>query len=700
MTFARTPLAAALGAALGAVVHPPAQAQTATPLSSVVVTATPLRSELFDLVAPVNLLQGQGLRLKQQPTLGETLGNEVGVSSTYFGPNASRPVIRGLDGDRIRLLQNGVGVLDASAASFDHAVSLEPLLVDRIEVVRGPAALLYGGNAVGGVVNTIDGRIPQEGVTRTFQGAADLRYGGPASEKAGAFRMNAGNETIVLHVDAFKRDTKDLRIPGYQRSRQLREAEPLPPGEEEVRGRLPNSDAESSGGAAGVSVMLGNRGYIGTSYAGYDTEYGTVAEQDVRIDMRQRRWDVAGEYRDMSAFAKALRFKLGHSDYRHDELENGAVGTSFTSKGIDSRIELEHGRLGPFRGAFGAQFTDFDFAALGDEAYVPSTSTRNAAGFIYEETTVGALKLSFGGRMESARVRADAFTAAGLPGDSRSFSPRSGSFGAFYAFTKEYGVAFNYAYTERAPTFQELYADGPHLATNAFEIGDRALGKEKSNAFDLALRKQGAGWTGSVGVFYNRFKDYVALLPSLDPATGERLFRDAEDRSLPAVTDPGTAGYAEPIQQFGYQHIPAEFRGIEAQGTFGLWSRNAQRVDLELRVDYTRAKNRDTDEAIPRIPPLRFGGALVYTGERIGGRLDVLRAQKQDKVPDGEFETDGYTMVNATASYRIRWSGIEWEAFLRANNLLDEDARLATSFLRDIAPLGRRSAMVGLRAAF
>jgi iron complex outermembrane receptor protein len=699
MSFRRTPLAAALAAALASLASAAAHAQSVTPLDSVVITATPLRSELLDLVSPVNLLQGQGLRLKQQQTLGETLGSELGISSTYFGPNASRPVIRGLDGDRIRLLQNGVGVLDASAASFDHAVSLEPLLVDRIEVVRGPAALLYGGNAVGGVVNSIDGRIPQQGVSRTFQGAVDLRYGGADTERAGAFRADMGNDRVVLHVDAFSRRTDDLRIPDYQRSPQLRAADPLPPGEEERRGRLPNSDSKSDGGAAGLSVMLPN-GYIGTSYAAYDSDYGTVAEEDVRIDLRQRRWDVAGELRDLSTFAKSLRFKLGHSDYRHDELEGGEVGTRFTNKGYDSRVELEHGPLGPFRGAFGVQYTDFDFSALGDEAYVPSTTTRNTAGFIYEETTFGPWKLSFGGRIERARVEAQPFEAAGLPGDSRRYTPWSGSAGVLYSLSREYGVAFNYAYTERAPTFQELYADGPHLATNAFEIGDRALGKEKSNAFDLSLRKQAGGWTGSVGVFYNRFKDFVTLLPSLDPGTGEALFRDAEDRSLPAVTDPDGAGYAEPIQQFTYQPIPAEFRGIEAQATLPVWSRAAQRVDLELRADYTRAKNRDNDESLPRIPPLRFGGALVYSADRLGARLDVLRAQKQDRVPDGEFETDGYTMVNASATYRIRFSGVDWEAFLRGINLLDEDARLSTSFLRNIAPLGRRTAMVGLRAAF
>lgn len=700
MSFRRTPGAAAVAAALAALA-PSAHAQTAaTPLSTVVITATPLRSELFDLVTPVNVLQGQGLRLKAQPTLGETLGNELGVSSTYYGPNASRPIIRGLDGDRIRLLQNGTGVIDASAASFDHAVTLEPLLLDRVEVVRGPAALLYGGNAVGGVVNAIDGRIPQQGLARPFEGAVDLRYDSVNDENAGAFRFETGTDRFVLHFDAFKRGTQDLRIPGDQRSRQLQAADPLPPGEQEVRNRLPNSDQSSDGAAIGGSLLFGNRGYLGASYAGYNSEYGTVAEEEVRIDLRQRRWDVAGELRDLSPFAQALRFKLGHSDYRHSELESGEVGTVFESKGYDSRIELEHGRVGPFKGAFGVQLIDFDFSALGDEAYVPSTSTRGIAGFVYEEMQVDRWKLSFGGRYDDVRVEAQEFEAAGLPGDRRTFNPLSGSVGVLYALTKEYGIAFNYAYTERAPTFQELYADGPHIATNAFEIGDRALGKEKSNAFDLALRRQGSGWTGSVGVFYNRFDDFVTLLPSLDPATGERLFRDAEDRTLPAVADPAGAGYAEPLQQFVYQPVPAEFRGVEAEAKFGLWEQGGRRVDAELRADYTRAKNRDTDQSLPRIPPLRFGGALVYTQERIGARLDVLRAQKQDKVPEGEFETDGYTMVTLSGTYRIRWNGIEWEAFLRGTNLLDEDARLATSFLRDIAPLGRRAVTAGLRAAF
>lgn len=673
-------------------------------LAPVFVTATPLGSDLFDLVAPATVLQGQGLRLKQQSTLGETLGNEVGISSTYFGPNASRPVIRGLDGDRIRVLQNGVGTIDASSTSFDHAVSIEPLMVERVEVVRGPAALMYGGNAVGGVVNVIDGRIPQEGLSKPVNGAVDLRYGSANIERAGAARLDVGNDRLVVHADAFSRENKDLKIPDYQRSARLRASEPLAPGEEERRGTLPNSAAKTDGGALGASLIFGDKGYTGLSYQQYDSEYGTVAEEDVRIHMRQERWDLAGELRELAPLIKGLKYKVGYSDYQHQEVEGGAIGTTFKNKGYDSRVELAHGKLGVVDGAIGVQATNFEFQALGDEAFLPSTTTDNLAGFIYEELQLGEragrAKLSFGARVERSKVDAAAFAATGAAADSRRFTPKSGSAGVFYPFGSQYGVAVNAAYTERAPTFQELYADGPHLATDAFEIGDRNLGKEKSTAFDASLRKQGDDWSGHVGAFYNRFKNYVGLLPSIDPATGLPLFRDADDRSLPATTDPSAAGFAHAVQQFVYSGVPAEFKGLEAQAKFKVWQTAGQRVDVELRGDYTRARNRDTGEALPRIAPLRYGGALVYARDRLGARLDVLRAEKQDKVPEGILPTDAYTMVNVAVTYRLNLTGVQWEAFLQGLNLLDEDARLATSFLKDIAPLGKRAVVIGLRGAF
>jgi iron complex outermembrane receptor protein len=712
MQLRRTPLACAVAALATAA----AQAQTtperpalmaqadsarAQELPPVVVTGTPLESDTFQLVSPANVLQGEGLRLKVQPTLGETLGAETGVSQSYFGPNSSRPIIRGLDGDRIRVLQNGIGGIDASTVSFDHAVSLEPLLVDRVEVVRGPAALLYGGNAVGGVVNLIDGRIPQQGLSKPVAGAVDLRYDSVNIGRAGTARVEAGNERLVLHVDGFAREAGDLRIPGnaWTPAAQAQRGEAGP------HGVLPNSASEADGFGIGGSLIFGDKGYTGLSYHTYNNEYGTVAEQAVKIDLKQHRWDFVGELRNLAPWVQSLKYKFGHSDYEHRELEFGLVSTTFKNKGYDSRVELAHGKLGPLQGALGVQVGESKISALGAESFLPVTKTENTGAFIYEEWPIGKVKLSLGGRAERVEVAAENFfneADASLiaPAATRKFSPVSGAFGAFWEFAPQYGLAFNAAYTERAPVNVELFANGPHVATNAFEIGNPNLGMEKSTAFDLGLRKKGEDWSGGVGVFYNRFKNFVALLASLDPATGLPVFRDAADRTLPPTTDPTGAGYAEPIQQFQYTAVPAVFRGIEADVRFRVWEAGGNRVDLELRSDYTRAKNRDTDESLPRIPPLRYGGGLVYSRDRLGARVDALHASKQDKVPRGESTTGAYTMVNAALTYRMPVAKVELEGFIRGTNLLNEEARLATSFLRDIAPLGKRAVSIGLRGAF
>ncbi len=712
MQFRQAPLAAALGLALAA--GAPAQTQPAPAagarapeLAPVVVTATPLGSDTFSLVSPANVLQGQGLRLKTQPTLGDTLGQETGVSQTYFGPNSSRPIIRGLDGDRIRVLQNGVGVIDASTVSFDHAVSLEPLLVDRVEVVRGPAALLYGGNAVGGVVNAIDGRIAQEGLAAPVQGAVDLRYNSVNDERAGAARVEAGNERFVLHLDAFKRKTHDLKIPGNARTpaeQAAREAagdtSPNP------SGKLPNSAADTDGGAIGASAIFGSRGYTGLAYSEYRSEYGTVAEETVKVDLKQKRWELAGELRDLAAWARTLRYKFAHSDYEHKELDAGVVGTTFKNKGYDGRIELGHGRLGPLEGAVGVQLGGQKFSALGEESFVPFTKTDLVAGFAYEEWRTGPWKLAFGARGESNKVRADDFfdAAAGSliqPGDSRRFTPWSGSVGVFYALTPEWGVAANAAYTERAPVNVELFANGPHVATDAFEVGNRNLGKEKSQAVDLGLRKQGGRWRGAAGVFYNRFDGFITLLPLLD-ANGAELFRDGEDRTQPAVPLAVAIanGYGNPLRELDYTAVPAQFLGFEADAALRVWERTGEAVELALRGDYTRAKRRDTGQPLPRIPPLRLGAGIAYLRDRLSARIDLLWADGQDRVPPGERPTASYTMLDAAVTQRLKLAGLDWEAFLKGTNLLNEDARLATSFLREIAPLGKRAVTLGLRGVF
>ena len=666
-------------------------------LPEVIVTGNPLGSDLFDLASPASVVRGEELFRLRRSTLGDTLDGLPGVAATGFGPNASRPVIRGLDGDRIRLLQNGSGMLDASSLSFDHAVSIDPLVIESAEVVRGPAALFYGGSAVGGVVNVIDNRIPQAAV-KGVNGRVEGRFGGADQEKAGAAVFEAGNGSLALHADVYSRDTDDLKIKGFARSARLRASDPQPV---EAYGTLPNSAAKSDGGAFGVSRTWAD-GYVGISRSQFNSVYGTVAEPTVSIDMQSSRWDVAGEVRELGTAIRALKFKAGKTDYEHTELDAGVPATVFRNKGHDMHLEATHGDLGPLKGAIGLQLTNFDFSALGAEAFVPSTSTDTKAGFFYEELPLGPLKLTFGGRHERTEVSSEGggtvpFGGAGPrfdPAQTRTFSGNSGALGAVWSLSPGMALAVNGAYTERAPTYYELYANGPHAATGVYEVGNSAFGKEKSKALDLTLRMKSGKHSGSVGVFQNRFDNYITLVN-----TGNTRGADGELNPPDAGDGTSLNTGEEILPEFAYRAVPARFRGIEGEGRFRVMERGGV-VDLLVNASYVRAEDQSTGMPLPRIAPLRYGIGADYRQDRFGARVDATIVEGQDRVAAGELPTDGYTMLNASVSYRLPAPGVRLETFLRGVNLLNEEARNHVSFLKDIAPLGRRSLQLGVRGQF
>jgi iron complex outermembrane receptor protein len=676
-----------------------AQAQNSAPvtLPEVLVTGNPLGSELFELAAPASLLQGRELFQRRRATLGETLDGLPGVAATGFGPNASRPVIRGLDGDRIRILHNGTGLLDASSLSFDHAVAVDPLVIERAEVVRGPAALFYGGSAVGGVVNVIDNRIPPAPI-RGAGGRIEARAGGAEREQAAAGVLEIGNGSLALHANLYNRDTDDLKIRGFARSARLRAADPQAV---EAAGTLPNSAARSSGGALGVSHTWGN-GYVGLARSEFNSRYGTVAEPAVTIDMQSSRWDLAGEVRALDGPLTALKFKAGRTDYEHVELDAGVPATRFRNQGYDLHLEATHRRLGPLQGALGLQATDFDFSALGAEAFVPTTSTRSRAGFFYEEFTAGPVKLSFGGRRERSEVGSAGGGAVPFgavdprfdPAQTRNFNANSGALGAVWSLAPGLALAVNGAYTERAPTYYELYANGPHAATGVYEVGNADFGKERSKALDLALRMRSGKHSGSIGVFQNRFDNFITLFDS-----GNTRGADGE-LNPPDAGDGTSLNTGENIlREFAYRAVPALFRGLEAEGRFRVMERSGT-LDLLLQASHVRATDTSTGLPLPRIAPLRYGVGLDYRRDRLGARLDATIAEAQGRVAAGERPTDGYTLLNASVSYRLPAPGARLEAFLRGVNLLDEEARNHVSFLKDIAPMGRRSVQLGLRGQF
>lgn len=666
---------------------------------SVMVTGTPFGSGLFELVQPADVLSGRRLAQQRAGSLGETLNGMPGVSATSFGPGASRPIIRGLDGDRIRIMQNSIGTLDASALSFDHAVPYDPLAAERIEIVRGPAAVLYGGSAVGGVVNIIDNRIPDRPLSG-LTGRAEFRLGGPDNERNAGAVLEAGNGQFALHADLHERRTGDLRIPGFARSSRQRLLDGA--GIVQPRDRLPNSSARSDGGALGASATWGS-GHFGVAYRAHDANYGSVAEQAVRIAMQSERWDVSGELRDLGAVISSVKFKSGRTDYVHRELENGRVNTTFRNKGDDTRIEATHGKLGPLTGAFGIQLTNHDFEAIGAEAFVPRTNTDAKGLFLYEELPLGNWKFSLGTRGEKTRVKSEgggpADPATGLPRfdppASRDFATRSSAFGVLYSVTTGLALAANAASTQRAPTYSELFANGPHAATGAYELGNVMFDKERSRAVDLGLRwKQGPS-TASVTVFRQTFRNFVTLF-----GTGNRRGADGELNPLDADGD-GTADASGQriLPESRFRGVPARFRGIEAAARMRAYERVGT-LDVELKGDRVEAADASTGLPLPRISPTRITFALDYAFDRINARMELVRAGAQNRVAANELPTDGYALVNAHLGYRFKLETSALEAFARVNNLFDREVRYHTSSVKDRAPLAGRGVLIGLRGSF
>ena len=639
------------------------ETMTKIDLPTVAVTGNPLGLDADQLIVPVTVLNGRELSIKRESTLGETLNGIPGVSSTSFGPNASRPVIRGLDAERVRIMQNGIGVVDASSLSFDHAVSVDPLVIEQVDVIRGPAALLYGGSAVGGVVNAVDHRIPKEkleGIT----GRTEARLGGPANESNMVGVVDVGNGQIAIHADAYARKSNNLTIPGFAVSNR----KALTDGTLQTNnGTLKNSSATSDGGALGASLTF-DSGYLGGSYSGFNSNYGTVAEENVRIDMKSQRWDIASEFNDLGKIVNRVKFRLAHTDYQHQEIDAGIIGTTFKNSGMEGSLEAGHAKIGNMSGVVGLQFQNTTFAALGEEAFVPSTNSQSKALYVYEELPIEQFKFSVGGRTEYTNVDAGAW-AKNPSAQNASFNPTSYALGGLYTFTPNWTLASNISHNERAPSYFELYANGAHLATGQYELGNSSFSKERSNGIDVQIRWKDGKNSFSAGPYYTKFSNFIGLLNT------------------------GTEVDGLPVAQFSA--VAATFKGFEAEGKFNLHDN----LDLKLTGDYVRATNLSSGEALPRIAPLRLGAGLQYQKNSLGARLNVLHAFAQERIAANELATNGYTNISALITYKLP-TKVNVELFAKANNLLNQDIRDSASFLKDIAPQGARSVMIGLRSDF
>jgi iron complex outermembrane receptor protein len=641
-------------------------------VSEVVITGNPLsRSQSTNNVTS---LSGMNLTQQGQSTLGETLNNLPGVSSTYFGPNASRPIVRGLDGDRIRVLSNSGASLDVSSLSYDHAVPIDVLSTERIEVLRGPAALQYGGSAIGGVVNVIDNRIPRN-LMQGVAGKLQLQGASGNQEVSKGALLETGFGSWVLHADAFDRNSKDVKVPQALACTK--------PGSPELAKRICNSANNASGGALGASLFF-DQGFMGLSLQTYKSQYGTVAEDEVTIGMKSDRAALEGAWRPRHGFIQSVDWQASQTRYQHTEFEGSEAGTVFANKGHDGRIQLRHkpwqSGAGTWEGVWGLQSEQARFSANGAEAFAPFSHHQTQALFAIEEFSFGKASVNLGVRREQVSVQS-----LGNPDPSvdrfelgtRKFSPQSYAMSSSWQWLPNWRLGANLSRTERAPKHYELFANGPHIATAAWERGQSGLGLETANSMDLTASWQEGAHQMKMTAFQSRFGNFIGLL--------------------------GTSEVEEDLPVQVYQGVRAKFAGFEASGLWRL-AKSAGTLDLTWRADAVRAQNLNSNEALPRIAPFRIGASLVHASGPWNSHLGFDWHAAQQRVPEGSIATPAFALWHGHVAYKQKLSDSVLNWFARVDNLSQQWAYSATSILTSTAPgkapLPGRSVKLGVLASF
>ena len=677
---------------------------SATAPRDVIVTA-PVRTSERDVLQGTSVLSGEELTRELRPTIGETLARQPGVSATSFGPSASRPILRGFQGDRIRVLTDGIGAIDVSNTSVDHAVVVDPLLAERIEVLRGPAALLYGSSAVGGVVNVIDTRIPRRVPANGYRLDATATYGSAANERsAGAAGDVAVTEHLVLHADGSYLKSDDLRTgdgsilsPAARRAALSQVGLPQDTDEPidfaasaRLRNKLPNTASETWTAGLGASIIT-DTGHLGVSYSHYDSLYGVPIryatevgqEQEApRLDVVQNRFDVRGEVETGGGFLDRIRARAAYANYRHFELEeDNSVGTAFYNKGIEGRLEAIQAKRGAWSGASGVQFFNRQFDVEGEEAFLPRNETTQTGLFTLQQLDYGAFKLEGGARFETSRLsaRGPAQDLRFFTG-TRSFDAVSASLGGSYGITDAIRLGLNVSRTERTPTAEELFANGPHAGTQAYELSDPNFRLEKSWGLEGTLHVHGNGFSLDASAYYTWFTNYISE-NQVDPSVCQ------------AAADP--SGREVDLPCFQYQQRDARYWGLEADASARLATIGGTRINADVLGDYVRATIVDQGP-VPRIPPMRVLGGLEAQGDTLSARAEVEHVFEQTRTAEFETATPAYTMVNTSIAWKP-WGSDRTSLILSGNNLFDQLARRHSSFLKDFAPLAGRDIRLTLK---
>lgn len=648
-------------------------------VDEIIVTASPIGAKRFDILQGTSTLSGEALDRALSTTLGDALDKLPGMSQTAFGAGASRPIIRGQGGDRIRILSGGIGSIDASSTSPDHAPAIDLDTAKKVEVVRGPATLLYGNNAAGGVINVLDGRIPIAEPKDGFSGMARVTVGSNADERSVASSIDAQlNSPFVLHLDGYYRKTDDYKVPGYLESAALRAEEEHEHEEaEEARKDVANSDLTQKGATAGLS-HIADWGFLGVSVSRMESNYGVPAghshedgggeeEGPVRIDLGQTRADLMGEINKPFAIFDTTRVRFGWADYKHTELEDGAPGTRFLNKGWEGRLEFVQKAFGNLSGAMGVQASKRDFEAIGEESFVPPSTTNQAGIFTLQRLDLAPFALEGGLRLEQQDITADSVDY------DRDFTTVSVSFGASRQLGNGWMTGISLSRTERAPNAEELLSDGPHMATSTYELGDKTLSKETGLGVEATLKKTDGPVTGAVNLFFNDYDNYVY----------ERL-TGAEQDGLPVAQFTAT---------------DARFWGFEVEGEAKLFSNDMLTVALDGGLDYVRATDRSNHAPLPRMPALSLRSGLAAEFATVSARVETVWTDKQKRTTEFELPTDSSTVFNAS----VDWHPLESQdvtLLLEARNLTNEEVRYSTSFLKDVLPQPGRDFRLTLRAGF
>lgn len=691
-----------------------------TSLEIVNVIGLPWHASTMESAQPVNVLTGDTLRSRQAPTLGETLKHEVGIHSSYYGPVASSPIIRGLEGPRVLIAQNGLDAGDASRVGPDHAVATEASTARQIEILRGPATLFYGSGAIGGVVNVVDDRIPQN--TDTY-GEWRIQQDSVADDKLVSASGNTGVGDFGLHLDGFWRDAEDYKIPGpaeMHHDDDGHDEEEEEHEEEHHSNRLDNSFTEAKGLNLGGSAMV-DAGFVGVSYGRLEREYGIPGHShggeeavDVYADVKQDRVQFISELSfDDDPLFSGMNLRIGFTDYEHSEIEAGEAVTTFTNETREARWELFHHPIAEWRGALSLHAKSSDFSAIGEEAFTPPSTTNTLAIALMEERHFGDVLVQVGARVEQVKLDADNFivdlnhhdheeqehadeylSVFSIEHDS---TPFSASAGLVWDFTAGYNLGLSYSHSERTPSAAELFSFGPHLGSGLYEVGallqwvedepgefhfDLArtdLDLETSNNLDISLRKFEGDIGFIINAFYNSIDDYYYLTDTgmTREAGHDHEHEGEEENALPV---------------FIYQAQDAELYGFESEL---IWQASTP-LKLVLTSDYIRAQIKDGDD-LPRIPPLRIGARAEYSLGNWSAEISSQHYFEQDQISPLETSTDAYTLLDTQVTYAFN-DGLK--IYLKGNNLTDEYARVHASFLKDKAPLPARSFTLGITGSF